>query len=916
MQTLPPAPLPSPIDFRFRTLDNGLQVVTAPRRQSPNVAIQVWYRVGGKHDPDGRAGFAHLFEHLMFKRTRNLPDEAFDRLTEDVGGENNAFTTPDVTAYHEVVPSHHLHTLLWAEAERMAHLDVTEASFRSERDVVKEEYRQSVLTPPYGRLDDALERLSWTRHPYRRPVIGNIPELDAASLDDALAFHRAHYRPDNAVLVVVGDFDPRACDAWIDATFGRIPRPDIPLAPFDGVEPPRTRERRADERAPNVPLPALALSFLTPSVRDADAPALRILDAVLASGQSSRLHQSLVYRQQVASQAYSYLDLRADAGLLVVRAVAAEGKDAATLEKAILDELARLQSESVPAAELARVRDRIVTDTLRARESAAGIANALGEATALHGTPEPANTELPRLMAVTAADVRRVAQRTLTAANRLVVRYGPGPAAPAEGRAAAPPPPPVPAPAPHPVETPPRPSAPRPFALPAPRETLLRNGVRVAAAAQPGSGLVSLHVAIDHGAASDRPGHRGQANFVASLLPRGTLHRSAEQIAAEAEALGGEISAGADWDAMILSLTVPRTRSAAALALLADLARNPALTAAEADRLRAELRADLAVRLQEPGTLAAAVANRLLYADTPYAGLLTGTFRSLGRIATIDARDFHAATFRPANALVAVTGDIAPGDAFAQVEAAFGTWEASRTRTPLPRPRLSVPPVVRRVVLVDLPDAGQAAVVVARPGLARADHAWPAALLANSLLGGGFSSRLSQEVRIRRGLAYGAFSALSGRAGVGPLTLSAQTRNDAAARVAGLMCATLERLPLDPIPPEELAARKASLTGPMTRQLETAEGLGASVIRTALLRLPLTEIAALPGRIEALGAEEVRDVARRRLGARYASVVVVGDARRCRAALRERFGAVRVIPASRLDLDSVSLSAAAGRGRR
>ena len=186
------------LEYRERTLANGLRVLTAQDQSSPTVAIQVWYHVGSKDDPNARSGFAHLFEHMMFKSTRNMKSEMLDRLTEDVGGFNNAFTTDDNTVYYEVVPSNYLETLLWAEGDRMSGLNVDEANFKSERAVVEEEYRQVIAAPPYGRFDYLLQQRSFQQHPYKRPTIGSLEDLDAASLADVQDFHRTYYRPDNA----------------------------------------------------------------------------------------------------------------------------------------------------------------------------------------------------------------------------------------------------------------------------------------------------------------------------------------------------------------------------------------------------------------------------------------------------------------------------------------------------------------------------------------------------------------------------------------------------------------------------------------------------------------------------------------------------------------------------------------------
>src|SRR6266513_4415069 len=218
-----------PIKFQQKTLANGVRVLSAVDHASPTVAIQMWYHVGSKDDPPGRSGFAHLFEHIMFKATKNMKSEMMDRLTEDVGGNNNAFTNPDVTVYYEVVPSNYLETWLWAEADRLSGLTVDEPNFKSERSVVEEEYRQSYLAPPYGMLEYLIEQQSFTTHPYKRPTIGSIEDLDAASLENVRAFHETFYRPDNATLVVVGDFDPKQLDAWVAKYLAPIPKPAIAL---------------------------------------------------------------------------------------------------------------------------------------------------------------------------------------------------------------------------------------------------------------------------------------------------------------------------------------------------------------------------------------------------------------------------------------------------------------------------------------------------------------------------------------------------------------------------------------------------------------------------------------------------------------------------------------------------------------
>jgi len=388
------------------------------------VAIQVWYHVGSKDDPQNRSGFAHLFEHIMFKSTKNMKSEMMDRLTEDVGGFNNAFTADDVTVYFEVVPSNYLETLIWAEADRLSGLNVDDANFKSERDVVKEEYRQSVLAPPYGRFEYLLQQKSFLQHPYKRPTIGSIEDLDAASLKDVQDFHTTYYRPDNATLVVVGDFEPKQLDAWVDKYFGPIPRPDRALPRVQIKEPARSAETRVTEYGHN-DLPAVGLTYLTPRQADPDSDALRVADAILSAGESSRLYHALVYEQQLAAEAGANAESREDASLFVLTAVLSEGKKPEDVERSLLAEVKKMQEAPVSATELEKAKNQIITDQLRQRETSNGKALALGEAAVLLGDPARVNTDLERLQRVTAADVQRVAKKYLTDANRLVLYYLP-----------------------------------------------------------------------------------------------------------------------------------------------------------------------------------------------------------------------------------------------------------------------------------------------------------------------------------------------------------------------------------------------------------------------------------------------------------------------------------------------------------
>ncbi len=415
----------APLRYLDRTLDNGLRVLLVPDRRVPSAAINVAYRVGGKDDPPGRSGFAHLFEHLMFKGTSRTAPETIDRLTEDVGGYNNAFTSDDITNYYEVVPSNHVERLLWAEADRLASLAVNAQNFATERDVVIGEYDQRILAEPYGMLDELVNREAYAVHPYRRGVIGSPEELNAASLDDVVAFHATYYRPDNAVLVVAGDIDADETFAAVERWFGAIATPSAPVPRVRVVEPPQREPRTFTYRAANVPLPATEEAYHIPEAAHPDAAALDVLETLLGAGRSSRLYTSLVYEKELATSAYAAADLREQPGLFGVRVTCARSVSLEDARAALAAELDRVRGEAPTEAEMARVRTQIASSVVRSRQTNTNVALEIVRATTERGDPELVNGDLARYLAVTAEDVQRVANAYLRAENRTTVDYLP-----------------------------------------------------------------------------------------------------------------------------------------------------------------------------------------------------------------------------------------------------------------------------------------------------------------------------------------------------------------------------------------------------------------------------------------------------------------------------------------------------------
>ena len=921
---LAPAALPAsavaaevpPIQFKTRTLANGLKVYSSLDRSTPNVSVQIWYGVGSKDDPQGRSGFAHLFEHLMFKATRNLPSESFDRMTEDVGGFNNASTADDYTDYYEVVPANHLERLLWAEADRLSTLVVDEANFKSERDVVKEELRQRVLASPYGRLMALyLPEASYTTHPYKRPGIGNIEELDAATVDDVRAFHQTYYRPDNAALIVVGNFDAAKLDAWVDKYFGPLKNPPKPLPTVTVKEPPRTKAGVFDGYGPNVPLPAVVLSWQGVAASDPDAPALKVLDAILSAGKSSRLYNSLVYDKQIAAEAFSNADLPHDPGLFMVGAIMASGHTIEEGEAGLLAEVKRLREAPPTVAELAEARNELVADALRERETIEGRASALGYALRVDGDPNRVNTELAALQAVTAADVQRVARKYLADDRRMTIRYRPESERP---KGEVPPTPPVPpktvatydgpvfalAPAAQ-RQTPPPVAAPVQPVLPKPAEKTLANGLRVIVARSSDLPLVTADVTVKTGAWADPQGLSGAASMMAGMLTEGTKTRSAQEIASQTESLGASLGSSGGLEASSVTLNVMPDKLKAGMAIMADVVRNPAFAAEELDRQREQALDGLRVAYQQPGQLAGFAAAPVIFGGTPFGHVVQGTPESLPRLKPADLAALHSAWFRPDNAILVLTGDISAKDGFALAEQAFGDW--ARPATPLPAAPEIRPQAKPRAIGIDIPGTGQASVNVMKPAIARNDPDYYPGVVATTVLGGGYSARLNQEIRIKRGLSYGATARLSAARTTGSFRASAQTKNESAAQVLELIDAELARLASGPAGPEELTARKSTLIGDYGRELATSGGLADILGNYALYGVPLDEVGRYTAKVEAVDAAQVQAFAKRAFDPAQASVVVAGDAKTFAGPLKARLPNLEVIAIGDLDLDSPTL---------
>ena len=449
-------------------------------------------------------------------------------------------------------------------------------------------------------------------------------------------------------------------------------------------------------------------------------------------------------------------------------------------------------------------------------------------------------------------------------------------------------------------DTPPQPGAPRPLVIAAPVEQRLPNGLRVVLAERRGVQLVTAQLVVLSGSEVDPAGRAGLASMTAGLLTKGTRKHSATQLAQAAESLGGALESGAGWHHTEVAITVTVPQLDAALALVGEVVREPAFAQRELDRLRTQSVDELKVAYTQPGRLAALASQRLLYGTGAYGHPAGGTPASLAKIARADLVALHTARFRPDNAVLVLAGDLDAATALQLARRHFGGWRVAGAP-----PSVAVTAMVglaQSVAVIDMPQAGQAAVIVAAPLPPLGPDRATAAVM-NSVLGGGFSSRLNQEIRIRRGLSYSAGSGLDSRLGGGSLRAVVQTKNESAAEVVTLVQAEFDRMAAMPVGEDELAARKATLIGDFSRSVETTAGLGAALQSLIVAGLPPDELGTRIQKLAAVNAADVQRYAASNLGAAGRRVVVAGEAAKFGEALQAASPGLVIVPAAKLDLD-------------
>ncbi|HXE79625.1 MAG TPA: pitrilysin family protein [Vicinamibacterales bacterium] len=874
------------LKFEKYRLDNGLEVILSQDRRLPLVAVNLWYHVGPANEEPGRTGFAHLFEHMMFQGSKHVPPDAHFKLLEAAGAsEINGTTDFDRTNYFQTVPANQLPLALWLEADRMGFLleKIDQSMLSNQQDVVRNERRQWLENQPYGLVSERLMHTLFPKgHPYYASVIGSHVDLASAKLEDVRSFFRQFYAPNNASLAIVGDFDTAEAKTLVEKYFGPLRRgPDVPKPSVE--TPPITSERRVT-MTDAVELPKVHMAWLTPPIfKPGDAEAM-VTAELLGQGRSSRLYKRLVYEKQLAQSVSAKQNSLMLASFFEIEAIARPGHTVEELEAAIDEELNALVREGPTPEEVERARNSIESGIVRGLERLGGfggVADRLNMYNHYLGDPGYLPQDIARIRRVTPEAVRSFAGEYLRKSARVVVHALPG-------KKELPPDPPAEQAAPAESTTleginesepwraePPAPLASRPLKLPVPTKLELPNGLTILLVEQHDLPVVSANVVVATGTGANPPDLPGLAGFTAAMLDEGTKTRSALEIADEAARLGAVVATGTWVDASFVQVRSLKKTFAESLALAADLVINPAFPAEELERQRKSRLAALVQERENPMAVAQRVTAAVLYGPAhPYGYSELGTEASIKKIDREALASFWKRHFVPNNAALVVAGDITAGELKTLAERIFGRWEKGAS----PQVKLPPPaPTRARLVIVDRPGSPQTELRVAKIGIARDAPDYFPVQVANTIMGGVFSSRLNMNLREDKGYTYGAASTFAAYRTAGPFLARAGVRTDVTAESIREMLKEIRRMSEAPPTDEELAVAKDFLVRSLPGEFETTGTIADNFQAVFVYDLGLDYFARYPERVARVTASEVLEAARRHLQPDELVVVAVGD---------------------------------------
>ncbi len=887
------------IDYEMYSLDNGLSVVLHEDRSDPIAAVAVLYHVGSNREEVGRTGFAHLFEHMMFQSSQHVGEDQFFQKIQDAGGMLNGGTSSDQTIYFEIVPKNALEMSLWLEADRLGYLlpTVTQEAFVNQQAVVQNEKRQGVDNRPYGHTNYVIDKLLFPEsHPYNWQVIGSFEDLANASVEDVRNFFRTWYRPNNATLVVAGDFDVTETKAWIEKYFAEIPSAD-PITDPDPQLVTLTETKRAFHEDNFARSPELSMVFPPAQQFEADAYALGMLGELLSDGKKAPLYKVMVEEEKLAPSVSAYQRSREMAGSFRIRVRAFPGKSLTDVEAAIQQAFQRFEEERFTEDDLDRIKAGFETGFYNRISSILGKSFQLARYNEYAGSPDFLEQDFQRALAVTSDDVWRVYEQYIKSKPFVLTSFVPKgqtdlvasgcdrfpvqeeviTAAGAEVGTTmtdAEPVADLPSSFDRAVEPPKGPSP--TVTLPDVWTHTYANGLRLYGIEHHELPLVNYGLTIRGGHQLDDLDKVGVANLMTDIMMEGTATKTPLELEEAIDGLGANISMFTTNESIVIRANGLKSRADDITALFQEILLEPRWDETEFDRIKDETIETINRRKVNPGAVASMTYNRLVYGDDHPLGHPTiGSAASVDAITIDDVKAFYEANYSPSVSHITIAGDITEAEAIALFRPLEESWPAGDVAmpeyadpAPQPRPRL---------YFVDIPGAKQSQIYVGHVGLPRTHEDYHAATVMNHRLGGSFNSVVNLILREEKGYTYGARSRFGGGHMPGTFTASSSVRSNATYESVEIFRDEIAKY-RQGISEDDLTFTKNALVQSNARRFETLPALLGMLDEIAMYGRPFDYIREQENVTREMTLEQHRQLAQQYIDPERMIYLVVGDA--------------------------------------
>ena len=870
------------IEFEKYTLPNGLEVILHVDRKLPVVHVNQWFHVGSANERQGRTGFAHLFEHMMFQGSKNASKDYFTYV--EAAGANlleggvNGTTSQDRTNYFATVPSGNLENLLWVESDRLATLPdaLTKKNLDNQRDVVKNERRQGLENQPYGRWYKLIvENLFPEGHPYQHTVIGSHEDLTAASEEDVKEFFRTYYTPNNLSLVIAGDFDVAETKRLVEKYFGTIPPGPALDRPAKSM--PKLDSEKIIEAYDRVPQERTYFAWLTPAYFDQGDAELELVATILTDGLSARLNKALLYDRQLASNVTAFQSGQPLSGAFMMWATARPGADLNQIEQIVTSEIARLAKEGPTQEELNRAKTKWETNFISGLESIGGFggkSDLLNNYNTFLGDPGKFDEDIARHRNVTIESVKATVDKYLNTRNRLLVRFHPEksgkPSDVAINRAQEPPL-----------------GGDRPFKAPDVKSAKLENGMEVFVVEKPELPKVAVSLATRAGSVADPQAKSGLAAMTNRMMRRGTKTRNALQIDETLGNLGTAIFGGAGKETASMNLEVLKRNLNESLAVMSDVVLNPSFPAEEFDREKKTTLDNLAQAANNPNAVATRVASMLAFgADHPYGRPSAGLPSTIQAITREDLAQFHQTYWKPASSALVFVGDISLQEATNLARQSFGSWSggaAPAVNIPTPKPMGP-----GKVYLIDRQGAAQTVIAHVLPAPQRKSDEYYALKLADAVYGGGFGTRLNLNLREDKGYSYGVFANLQQLSKGGAWIASGGVQTNKTKESATEFMRELKFLAGEkPITEQELTTARLGRIRGYAQQFESYGRIAGQVVDLWAAGLPMTDLQRESEELTKVQLASVNKAAAKYAAPAGTTLLLVGDLAQVESGIRE-----------------------------